>query len=161
MQIKKNSVVSIDYNLTNSEGTLMDSSDNHGPLCYIHGIGNLVEGLEKELDGKSVGDSLQVSVSPEEGYGVRDDNLKQVVEKEMFQDAPALEVGMQFQAQTNEGMQIFAVTHIEGDDVTIDGNHPLAGETLNFDVKILEIRDASDEELQHGHVHGPGGIHHH
>ncbi len=160
MQIKKNAVVSIDYTLTNNEGVVMDSSSNQGPLSYIHGIGNLIIGLEKELEGKSVGEALQVSVSPEEGYGVRDDDLMQVVQRDMFQGVDSLEEGMQFQAQTDQGMRIFSIVNIVGDEVTIDGNHPLAGETLNFDVKVVDIREATHEELEHGHVHGSGGVHH-
>jgi FKBP-type peptidyl-prolyl cis-trans isomerase SlyD len=160
MQIEKHTVVSIDYTLTNKEGIVLDSSKENELLSYIHGVGNLIVGLEKELEGKSVGDAFKVSIPPDEGYGFRDDSLIEVVGKDMFQGVDSLETGMQFQAPTNQGVKIFSIVKIEGDEVTVDGNHPLAGETLNFDVKVMNIREATDEELAHGHAHGPGGAHH-
>ncbi|MGM0593898.1 MAG: FKBP-type peptidyl-prolyl cis-trans isomerase [Pseudomonadota bacterium] len=155
MQISANKVVSIDYTLTNSEGTVIDTSKGRGPLAYLQGHSNIIPGLEKELEGKSTGDALQVTVSPEEGYGERDDSLTQAVPRQMFENADEIQVGMQFQTQTEQGPHIVTVINVDDENVTVDANHPLAGQTLNFDVSVVEVRDASEEELSHGHVHGP------
>ena len=160
MQIEKHKVASIEYTLTSDNGEVLDSSDGKEPLVYIQGIGNLISGLEEALEGKSTGDALQVTISPEKAYGVRNDELVQVVDRSVFQGVDELQVGMQFQAQGDSGTHVIWVTDVEGDEVTIDGNHPLADETLNFDVKVVDVRDASAEELDHGHVHGSGGHHH-
>lgn len=161
MQIGKNKVATIDYTLTNAEGAVLDSSEGGEPMAYIQGIGNLIPGLEAALEGKSVGDALQVTIQPEQAYGVRDEDLVQVVDRSAFQGMRELEVGMQFHAQSDRGdTQVIWVADIDGDEITIDGNHPLAGETLNFDVKVVDVREATEEELDHGHVHGPGGHHH-
>ncbi|MBF0236090.1 MAG: peptidylprolyl isomerase [SAR324 cluster bacterium] len=161
MQISKNSVVSINYTLTNNEGEVLDTSEGHGPLFYLHGNGNLIPGLEKELEGKVVGNSFKVSVPPEEAYGLHDEEQVQIVPRTAFRGVKQVEPGMQFQVETEEGgQQVITVTDVDGDDITVDSNHPLAGQTLNFDVTIMEIREASAEELHHGHVHGPGGHHH-
>ena len=160
MQIAQNAVVSFHYTLTNNEGEVLDSSEGREPLAYIHGAGNIVPGLEKELDGKTSGDELKVAVSPEEGYGEVQEALVQEVPREAFQGVEDIEAGMQFQAQTQGGPLMVTDTKVEGDTVTVDGNHPLAGETLNFDVQITNVREASAEELEHGHVHGEGGVEH-
>ncbi|MBU42798.1 MAG: peptidylprolyl isomerase [Spirochaetaceae bacterium] len=160
MQIAKDKVASIDYKLTDKSGSVLDSSEGRDPLYYLHGNGNLIAGLEEALEGKGSGDSIQVSVPPEKGYGLRNDALVQNVEKSMFQGVDKIESGMQFQAQTEAGVQIFTVVSVEGEQVKIDGNHPLAGETLHFDVTVRDVRDATEEELAHGHVHGPGGHQH-
>ena len=160
MQISKNKVVTIDYTLTNDEGKVLDSSQGQDPLAYIHGVGNIIPGLEEALEGKQAGDALTVTVDPEKGYGLRNDELTQTVSRDLFQGVEELSVGMQFQADGGQGPQVVTVTSIEGDDVTIDGNHPLAGATLNFDVSIVGVREAEEEELAHGHVHGPGGHNH-
>lgn len=162
MQIADDKVVGIHYTLTNDAGQTLDSShQREEPLTYLHGHGNIIPGLEKALLGKASGDKLSVTVSPEEGYGERHEGLIQQVPASAFEGADGnLEPGMQFQAQTETGPRLFTITQVEGDQVTIDGNHPLAGETLNFDVEVTEVRDATDEEKQHGHVHGPHGHHH-
>jgi FKBP-type peptidyl-prolyl cis-trans isomerase SlyD len=160
MQVAKNKVVSIDYTLKNDAGEVIDSSEGHEPLLYLHGAQNIVPGLEIALEGKAAGDRIQVSIAPAEAYGERNEALQQAVPREAFQGVEDLEVGMQFRAESDAGQQIVTITAIEGDEVTVDGNHPLAGETLNFDVTVVEVRDASAEELEHGHVHGPGGHHH-
>ncbi|MGK5092519.1 peptidylprolyl isomerase [Deltaproteobacteria bacterium TL4] len=160
MRISKNSVVSIEFTLTDDEGEVLDTSKGEEPLSYIHGVGDLVIGLEKELEGKKAGDSFQVSVSPEEGYGAYDAEQISVVSKSMFEGVETLAIGMEFQSETEQGMQIFSIIEIEGDDVTIDGNHPLAGETLNFEVTVIDVRAATSEELLHGHIHGEGCHHH-
>lgn len=160
MKIKKDTVVAIDYTLTDKDGDVMDSSKGREPLTYIHGNGNLIPGLEKELEGKKPGDSIKVSISPEKGYGIRDERAVQLLSREVFKGMKSLEVGMQFQVQHEQGDQIITITEIDGDKVTVDGNHPLAGETLNFEVTVVSTRDATTEELEHGHVHGEGGHHH-
>lgn len=160
MQIEKNKVATIEYTLKNDTGDVLDTSEGQEPMAYIQGVGNLIPGLEEALEGKGEGDEVQVSIPPEKAYGVRNDELIQVVERSVFQGVDELKVGMQFQAQSDQGTQVIWITKVEGDDVTIDGNHPLAGETLNFDVKVVGVREASAEELDHGHVHGPGGHQH-
>ncbi|MBP9045180.1 MAG: peptidylprolyl isomerase, partial [Moraxellaceae bacterium] len=160
MQIAKDLVASIEYTLTDAAGAVIDSSVGNEPLAYLHGAGNIIPGLENALEGKKAGDSLTVTVAPEDGYGEKNDGLIQVVPKDMFQGVDNIEAGMQFHAQTDHGMQVITVAAVEGDNITVDGNHPLAGQTLKFDVKIIEVRAASEEELEHGHVHGAGGHHH-
>ena len=159
MQIAKNSVVTIDYTLTGPDGQVIDTSVGKQPLPYLHGAGNLIPGLENALDGKAAGDTVKVTVSPEQGYGLRDEKLVQTAPKSAFQ-SPNISVGQQFRADSPEGPKVFTVTKVEGDSVTVDGNHPLAGVPLNFEVAIKDVRPASQEELAHGHVHGPGGHHH-
>jgi FKBP-type peptidyl-prolyl cis-trans isomerase SlyD len=160
MVVAQNKVVQIHYTLTNEAGAVLDSSSGGEPLAYIHGIGNLIPGLEKALEGKGAGEKLNVKVSAEEGYGVRDPALVQDVPRRAFRGIDDIRVGMQFQADSNQGPRMVTVTRIVGDMVTVDGNHPLAGEDLTFAVEIAEVRDASEEELAHGHVHGAGGHHH-
>ena len=159
-QVAKYNVVSIAYTLTNNDGAVIDKATEQEPFPMIFGVGQIIPGLEAALEGKSVGDSLSVTVSPEDGYGPYNENLTQVVSKEMFEGVDEIKPGMQFHAQTDQGMDVVMVTHVEGDDVTLDANHPLAGITLNFKVDIIEIRDATEEELDHGHVHGAGGCGH-
>lgn len=159
MQVTKDKVVNIEYTLKGDNGEVIDSSVGSDPLSYLHGHHGIIPGLEDALEGKAVGDKLDVTVSPAEGYGEHDVAMIQVVEKKLFEGMD-VSAGMQFQAQTNQGVQVVTVTQVEGESVTIDGNHPLAGQTLHFDVEVKEIRDASEEELSHGHVHGPGGHQH-
>lgn len=162
MQVAKHAVVTIDYTLKNADGQVIDSSTGRQALPYIHGAGNLIAGLEKALEGKTAGDHINVTVAPEEAYGTRDEKLVQQVAKSAFQSAE-VKVGMQFRTQSAQGgpAQVVTITKIEGDQVTVDANHPLAGIPLHFDVTIKEVRAATKEELAHGHVHGPGGHHHH
>ncbi len=160
MQIAADSVVLIHYTLKDDEGKVLDSSAGGEPLAYIQGHGNLVAGLEKALEGKTQGNRVAVSLSPAEGYGTRNEALVQRVPKRSLQRAGEIRKGMQFQAQTDEGMRVFTVTTVVGDMVTLDGNHPLADQTLHFDVEVVEVRSATAEELEHGHVHGAGGHHH-
>jgi len=160
MNIQEKSVVSILYKLTDDKGMVLDQSQED-PLSYIHGIGSLIPGLEKELLGKASGDKLQVSVAPEEGYGPHMPQLIQKLPRDTFQGVETIEVGMEFQASNENGeTMIVRVEEVGDDEITINGNHPLAGMTLNFDVEVVEVREASDEELEHGHVHGPHGHHH-
>ncbi|WPP43877.1 peptidylprolyl isomerase [Pseudomonas sp. AN-1] len=161
MQIAANKAVSIDYTLTNEGGEVIDSSVGGAPLVYLHGAGNIIVGLEKALEGKQAGDELEVTIEPEEAYGDYSVELVAVLNRAMFEGVDELEVGMQFHASApNGGMQIVTIRDIEGDDVTVDGNHPLAGQRLNFKVKVVEVRDAQPEEIAHGHIHGEGGHHH-
>ena len=159
MQIANDKVVSFDYTLTNDAGDVIDSSQGGEPLVYLHGGQNIIPGLECALEGKVSGDALTVKIEPADGYGEYNETLTQVVPASMFQGVESIEAGMQFQAETSDGMQVVRIASVDGDDVTIDGNHPLAGERLNFDVNVMEVRDASAEELEHGHVHGEGGCH--
>jgi len=161
MLIAINKAVSIDYTLTNDAGEVIDSSAGGEPLVYLQGAGNIIVGLEKALVGKQVGDELTVTVEPEEAYGEYSAELISNLNRAMFEGVDELEVGMQFHASGPDGsMQIVTIRDLEGDQVTVDGNHPLAGQRLSFQVKIIDIRDASEEELAHGHVHGAGGEQH-
>ena len=160
MQIAERTVASFHYTLTNDAGEVLDSSQGGQPLVYLHGVGNIVPGLEQAMTGRTVGDRFEVKVAPEDGYGLPNDFMIQVVPRAAFQGVDELEVGMQFQAQTPQGPMSVVVSKIEGEEVTVDGNHPLAGQNLNFAIEITDVRDASLEEVVHGHVHGAGGHHH-
>ena len=160
MQIAEGSVASFHYTLTDDAGQVIDSSEGRDPLAYIHGSGHIVPGLENALAGRSAGEKLKVAVVPEEGYGVRHQELVQIVPREAFQGVEDLQPGMQFQGRNAQGSINVTIASIDGENVTVDGNHPLAGQTLHFDVEITEVRDATEEERQHGHVHGEGGHHH-
>ena len=160
MEITADTVVLIHYTLKDDSGEVLDSSAGGEPLAYIQGHGNLVPGLEKALEGKQDGYTAAVTVSPAEGYGTRDEALVQRVPKRSLQGAGEIRKGMQFQARTEDGMRLLTVTGVAGDMVTLDGNHPLADQTLHFDIQVVSVRDATTEELEHGHVHGAGGHHH-
>ncbi len=160
MKIGKDKVVTIDYTLKDDSGNIVDTSQGSEPLAYIHGMGNIVPGLESALDGGAAGDKVSVSVPPEKGYGVRDESLIQVLTKDQFAGVDELEVGMQFHAHSEGGVHTIVITQIESNKVTVDGNHPLAGMVLHFDIDVRSVRDATKEEMEHGHVHGPGGHHH-
>jgi FKBP-type peptidyl-prolyl cis-trans isomerase SlyD len=156
MQITKDKVASIHYTLRDGEGNILDTSSGREPLTYLQGAGNLIAGMEEGLEGKSVGDKFKLKVSPEKGYGVKDDNLVQKVPRTAFGDQK-VEKGMQF--QTNKG-QVVTVTETGLESITVDGNHPLAGVELHFDVEVTGVRAATPDEISHGHVHGAGGHHH-
>ena len=161
MQIAANKAVSIDYTLTNDAGEVIDSSAGGAPLVYLHGAGNMISCLEKALEGKQVDDELDVAIEPGEAYGEYSAELVATLSREMFEGVDELQVGMQFHAAAPDGgMQIVTIRDIDGDDVTVDGNHPLAGQRLNFKVKVVNVREASEEEVAHGHIHGEGGHHH-
>ena len=152
MTIKKNSAVSFHYVLTNDEGQQLDSSTGKDPLSYLHGAGNIIPGLESALEGKTIGDSMSVAVEAADGYGEIQLELIQEVPRGSFQGVDRIEVGMQFEAQTGNGDSIpVTVTAITDESITVDGNHPLAGKNLNFDVSIEAVRDATQEELDQGH----------
>ncbi len=160
MKIAEKHVVTLNYTLKDNDGEIIDQAQD-GSFAYLHGAQNIIPGLENALTGKAVGDQLQVKVSPEEGYGQRDENRVEDVPREMFPADQEIEPGMVFHAQGPNG-EMITVTVVEvGDDtIKIDSNHALAGVELNFDVEIMGIREAEDVEIEHGHVHGPGGHHH-
>ena len=153
MQVEKNKVIEIDYTLKDDNGQVLDSSEGKQPLSYIQGVGNLIPGVESALEGKSSGERVQITVPPETGYGVRDDSLVLSIERDKFSEVEDLQEGVRFRMETPDGPMIFTVVQIGDAEVLVDGNHPLAGMTLNFDITIQSVRDATSEELDHGHVH--------
>ena len=160
MNISNATVVAIDYTLTNDQGEVLDTSDGREPLVYLHGASSIIPGLEQALEGKEQGEELAVRVPPEDAYGVRDESMIQAVPKAMFGDNP-VQVGARYRAAGPNGEPL-EITVVEADEerVTLDANHPLAGEHLNFEVKVREVRPASEEEVAHGHAHGPEGHQH-
>lgn len=153
MEIQKGRVVGMHYTLRDEEGEIIDTSQGREPLVFLQGFGNIIPGLESELEGKKLGDALDVVVEPENGYGLKHEQLIQQVPRAAFEGVDELQIGMQFQAQTEQGPVPIRIVAIEGDEVTIDGNHELAGVRLHFSVSIESIREASEEELAHGHAH--------
>lgn len=161
-RIADGKVVTIHYTLTDEAGVTIDSSRGQPPLDYLHGARNIVPGLESALIGKSVGERLNLRIPPEEGYGPYNPKGVQHVPRDSFPDEIELEPGMQFSAEDESGRGVTIwISSVEGEVVTIDQNHPLAGKVLCFDVSVEQIRDATLEEMSHGHPHGPGGHHHH
>ena len=162
MQIARNKVVTFEYTLTDPAGKVLDTSTGGEPLGYLHGVGGIIPGLEQALEGRSPGDELDVVVPPELAYGLRSEEMIQAVPRSVFGGMKDhdIKVGMQFQGRTEAGPRTVTVVAVEGDQVTIDANHDLAGQTLHFAIKIVGVRDATPEELAHGHVHGPEGHHH-
>lgn len=156
MQITKNKVAAIHYTLRDNEGEIIDSSEGREPLHYLHGAGNLIAGMEEGLEGKVKGDKLNLKISPEKGYGEKDASLVQEVPRSAF-GGQEVKTGMRF--STNQG-GVVTVTKVGLENITVDANHPLAGVELNFAVEVVDVRNASAEEISHGHVHGPGGHHH-
>ncbi|MBC7662153.1 MAG: peptidylprolyl isomerase [Chitinophagaceae bacterium] len=156
----QNSVVLMDYTVKDEEGTIIDTSSGHEPLAFIVGLGNIIPGLEREFIGKKKGDAFTVTVKPEDGYGDKDDTLVETVPRAQFAGVKNLGVGMQLQAQTDDDTMVVTVIKLTDSEVTVDANHPLAGKTLSFDVKVVDVRAPTEEEMSHGHVHGTGGHHH-
>ena len=161
MEVAPRTVVTVQYVLKDDDGDVLDSTEGQEPLAYLHGVGQIVPGLERALAGRQDGDVVQVTLAPGDAYGDHDPELVQSVPRSQFQGVDEIEVGMQFQAAGPDGGQMVTVIALDGDDVTLDGNHPLAGMTLHFDVTIVGVRAATSEELEHGHPHGPGDHHHH
>lgn len=160
MQIAKDKIAEIEYKLTNDDGKVLDSTEGGKPLAYLHGSGTIIPGLETALDGKTAGDNVQLTLPPSEAYGERNEALRQQVSPEQFQGVDDLQVGMQFRAQTEAGSLVMTVVDVGENAVTVDGNHPLAGKTLHFDVTVNDVREATPEEIEHGHAHGPDGHQH-
>jgi len=146
-------VVSIDYTLTDDDGNVIDASEGRGPLAYLHGAQNIIPGLESELENRAPGDEFSVTLEPSQAYGDHDERLIQDVPREQFEGIDGLEVGIQLQASTPEGVRIITVKEIGDQAVTVDANHPLAGQRLHFDVAVREVREATETEVEHGHVH--------
>ena len=159
MQIGPKTVVGIDYTLKGDDGEAIDTSQGREPLTYLHGAGNLVPGLERALEGKAAGESLEVTLTPDDGYGQRDEKMVRNLPLRKIAD-PKPQAGRRYRAMLDDGHQIVLVKSVQGDYASVDGNHPLAGMNLHFQVKVVEVRAATDEEVQHGHVHGSGGHHH-
>ena len=156
MVIADAKVVSIHYTLKNNDGELLDQSEEGEPLSYVHGTESIVPGLEAALAGKSAGDKLSVSVAPEQGYGLRSESLVQELPRDAFGEIDDIQEWMRFQSESENGTRVISVTNVAADVITVDGNHPLAGETLNFDVEVDNVRDATTQEIEHGHVHSDG-----
>jgi len=161
MQVEKNRVVTISYEMKDNQAEILDSSEESGDLTYLHGSSFLVPGFERALDGKKAGDGIQVTIMPTDGYGEYDETLIFQVSRSDFQDGVELYEGLEFEAEVRDELRWCTIAAIEGDVVTVDANHPLAGEELIVQAKVLEIREATPEELEHGHVHGPDDEHHH
>ncbi len=159
MQVADQTVVSIHYTLTDEGGRVLDSSEGRDPLPYLHGYGTIIPGLERALAGRSIGDRLQVTLGPKEGYGPRDESLVYRMPRSDFEDIGDFREGMRLEVQISDESRVVTVKEIQEETVKVDGNHPLAGETLNFEVEITDIRSATDEELAHGHVHVHGQHH--
>jgi FKBP-type peptidyl-prolyl cis-trans isomerase SlyD len=161
MQIGAGKAVTIAYTLTDDAGKVLDRKPGDKPLTYLQGGGNVVPGLESALQGKVVGDQLEVTLSPGDAYGVRDETLvgKIPMRQLEVQDKKQIAVGGRYRAWMADGFRVVQVAGIEGDQVLIDGNHPMAGMTLRFAIEVMAVRDATAQELAHGHVHGPGGHH--
>jgi len=152
--IGDNLIVSMHYKLTDDDGEILDSSEGSEPLTYLHGAGNILPKLEKALTGKVEGNCLQVRVEPAEGYGEVISDLIHTVERAAFHGVESVEEGMVFEAKAPDGStQPIMVTKVDGDEITIDANHPLAGVALNFDIEIISVREATEEEAAHGHAH--------
>ena len=159
MQVADNMAVSIHYTLTNDDGEVLDSSIGDEALVFLQGSGNIISGLEDALVGKVAGDKFNVRIAPEEAYGELMEDMIQVISRDMFEGIDDIEVGMQFHADVSSGSGIVTVVSIDDDKITIDGNHPLAGLALTFDVEVIDVRPATKEETAHGHIHG-AGCHH-
>lgn len=162
MQISRQKVVTLAYTMTDETGSLVDRTEEGEPMLYLHGVGGLLPGLETALEGRSPGDAFRLTLAPDQAFGERDEDLVQVLSPDQFEDIDDLEVGMELQAEDDDSddVQVVTVVEIEDDQVTVDGNHPLAGCTLTFDITVLEVRDATQLELEHGHAHVPGGHDH-
>jgi FKBP-type peptidyl-prolyl cis-trans isomerase SlyD len=158
MNIANDTVVSFHFTLKNESGKTLESSVGNQPLVYIHGSHSIVPGLEEALNNRKKGDTFNVSLPPEKAYGPRNETLVQKVPRSEF--PKEVQPGMQFEVDVTGGTMVLTVTNVTDKEVTIDGNPELAGQTLNFDIEVTDVRTATPEELAHGHVHGPGGHHH-
>ena len=160
MIVEKDKAVSFHYTLKNADGEQMETSREKDPMSYLHGANNIIPGLEKTMEGHEVNDEFSVTVEPEEAYGVRNENNVQRVPMKRLKGIGKVSVGQVLNLQTNQGQVQVTVLKVGRFNVDVDGNHPLAGQALTFDVEITDIREASAEELEHKHVHGPGGHQH-
>ena len=157
--ITKDTAVRFNYILKDESGNVIDQSQGE-PLAYLHGHNNIIPGLERELEGKSAGDSLTAVIEPADAYGEYQEQAVQQVPRSNFQGVDNIQPGMQFQSEAEGQVMLVTVTDVNDDTVTVDANHPLAGKKLSFDVEIVEVRAATEDELNHGHIHGTGGVQH-
>jgi len=154
MKVAKDHAVYFDYEVRNSRAELLDSSSQSGqPMAYVHGYASIIPGLEKALEGKTAGETLDVTIPPVEAYGLRDERRMGQVDRSIFPEGAEIKPGMRFRATSENGTDSVVVVSVEGDTVTVDANHPLADETLTFNVTVRDIRPATPEEIDHGHVH--------
>jgi len=153
-------VVSLNYTVKDTEGQVVDSSEGAAPMVYLHGQGNIIPGLEAALVGKAPGEEFDVTVEPADAYGEYNEEILQVVPRTVFEGIESIEAGMVFTAQDQNGPVQLTVAKVDGDDITVDPNHPLSGKTLHFSGSVIEVREATEEELTHGHVHGEDGHQH-
>lgn len=158
--ITKDTAVLFNYTLRDEEGNIIDQSPEGQPLAYLHGHSNIIPGLEAQLEGKSAGERVNAVVAPADGYGEYHEQAVQEIPRDNFQGVEDIQPGMQFQSQSGDQVMLVTVKDVTDDMVTVDANHPLAGKTLTFDVEIVEVRAATEDELSHGHVHGAGGVQH-
>jgi FKBP-type peptidyl-prolyl cis-trans isomerase SlyD len=162
MAIAQNKVVTMNFTLTDDHGNVLDSTDQNGPFSYLSGNNMVLPKLEEAVNGMIIGTKKSLKLNAVDGYGNYNEDARQVVGKENFPEDFVLEVGMEYMASNPEGVQMpFIITNVDGDAITIDFNHPLAGMNLNFEIELIDVRDATADELNHGHVHGVGGHHHH
>lgn len=159
LQITERTIAEFHYTLTNDADEVLDSSRDREPMRYLHGANSIVSGLEQEMEGKQAGDKFQVEVAPEDGYGPRVEQLVQNVPRSAFEGIDEIAPGMRFRAETQQGPVTVTVTEVGDEEVTVDGNHPLAGETLHFDIEVVSVREASEDEVEHGHAHDEEGGH--
>lgn len=161
MNIENKKVVSFHYTLKNDQGEEIESSrERENPMTYLHGAGNIIRGLERAMEGKSAGDRFEVTVGPAEAYGERNDAAVQRISAKHFGQSRKLKPGQQVVLNTRQGPRQVTVLKVGRFNIDVDANHPLAGQTLTFDVEVTDVRDATAEEVSHGHVHGPGGVQH-
>jgi FKBP-type peptidyl-prolyl cis-trans isomerase SlyD len=161
MAIEANKVVTMNFTLTDDHGNVLDSTDHGGPFSYLSGNNMVLPKLEETVSGMIIGTKKSIKLNAAEGYGNYNEDALQIVGKENFPEDLVLEVGMEYMASNPDGKKMpFTITKVDGEDITIDFNHPLAGKNLNFDIELVDVRDATPEELSHGHVHGPDGHHH-
>lgn len=158
--ITKDTAVKFNYTLKDDEGNILDQSPEGQPLAYLHGHSNIIPGLEQQLEGKSAGERVNAVVEPVDGYGEYQELAVQKVPRDNFQGVEDIQAGMQFQSEAGGQVMLVTVTDVNDEEVTVDANHPLAGKRLTFDVEIQEVRAATEDELNHGHVHGAGGVEH-
>lgn len=160
--ITRGKVVALAYRLTDGGGQVLDKAETGAPFSYLHGVGQIVPGLESALEGLKQGDKKKVTVDPKDGYGEHNPNLKVLVPRSEFPKDANIKKGMQFVGRSEDGHEVvYTVEAVEGEQIKLDGNHPLAGQTLHFEVEVVSVRDATEEEMSHGHAHGPDGHHHH
>jgi FKBP-type peptidyl-prolyl cis-trans isomerase SlyD len=161
MSVEMKKVITFNFTVKDKEGLVLDSSENKEPLSYLSGTNSILPKLEETLSGMIIGSKKNVKIAANDAYGEYKEEAVQTVKKEQFPQEAQLVVGARYVANSPDGAQMpFVITDVKEDDITVDFNHPLAGKDLEFDVELVDVRDATPEEMQHGHVHGPGGHNH-